>query len=98
MAREYEKVIECKQCGELIGVFKEPGQEKGLWYDIKSDILHQRTCKNPIKFKRRSSYPEGERVADATATEIKDIKERLGKVEEAVKALVATQNGQTQLG
>ena len=98
MAREYEKVIECKQCGELIGVFKEPGDEKGKWYDIESDILHTKTCKNPIQFKRRSTYPEKERRTDAVTEEILDIKKRIGNLEEAVKALVKQVDNFGKLG
>ena len=83
MAKQYERTIMCKNCGEAeIGLFE------GKWYDTKSDIMHTKTCKNPPSFKRRSTYAKPELVSDAIAEEIRQIKEELNKHDDAIRALV----------
>ena len=88
MSMQYEKTIACKQCGEEIGVFKQPGDAKGKWFDVKSGILHTKTCKNPIKFQRRSTYPEKEQYNDSLRSEVAQLREELGKLTEAHVQLV----------
>ena len=83
MSQQYERTMICKNCNEdEIG--KDPND--GKWYTVKSGILHTKVCKNPQQFKRRSTYPQKEQVNDALVSEIKDLKERVTRLEEVAKA------------
>ena len=100
MGKYFEKKMMCKNCNQV-----EIGKaDDGKWYEVNNDTqLHFYKCPNaPHKTRKYSTYPPRGATKDievtAIVSEIKVIKERLEKLETAVKALVATSGGEGILG
>lgn len=100
MAKNLERKMVCKNCNQ-VEIGKDPTDN--VWYEVNNDTqAHFYKCPNaPHKETKRSQYPPrgGSKDIDklAVAEELKDIKLRLGNLEEAVKALVGTSGGQQTL-
>ena len=89
MSMQFERTIPCKNTGpegDLCAI--EIGLSAGKWYDVKSGIIHNKTCKYPKVFKRRSTYPEKEQYNDSLRSEVAQLREELGKLTEAHVQLV----------
>jgi hypothetical protein len=81
MSERFEKTIQCKNTGpegDLCAI--EIGLSAGKWYDVKSGIIHSKTCKYPRVFKRRSTFPAKEMEENATFAEIRDLKEKFESI------------------
>ena len=86
---QYERTMPCKNAGTDGGTCGiEIGLSAGKWYDVKSDIIHYKTCRYPREFKRRSSYPEKEQYNDSLRSEVAGLREELGKLRDAHVQLV----------
>ena len=100
MAKNLERKMVCKNCNQ-VEIGKDP--EDGVWYEVNNDTQpHFYKCPNAPHKEKKSKYPPRGATKDievtAIVTEIKVIKDRLEKLETAVKALVATSGGQEILG
>lgn len=98
MAKNLERRMVCKNCNQ-VEIGKDP--EDGKWYEVNNDTqLHFYKCPEaPHKDKKFTPRAKIKGIEmDGIISEIKDLKSRLDKVEEAIKALVATASGNTTLG
>ncbi len=100
MAKNLERKMVCKNCNQ-VEIGKDP--EDGKWYEVNNDTqLHFYKCPNAPHKEGKSKYPPRGATKDieiqGIISEIQSLKDRVGKIEEALRALVATTGGQQTLG